>query len=49
MRNKMASAVFSVLVVLAVNSYVTNGNCSGVTYSNRIDTYALDLINSFLP
>jgi hypothetical protein len=23
--------------VLAVNSYVTNGNCAGVTYSNRID------------
>jgi len=24
-------------VVLAVNSYVTNGNCSGVTYSQRVD------------
>jgi hypothetical protein len=24
-------------IVLAVNSYVTNGNCAGVTYSNRID------------
>jgi hypothetical protein len=35
--------------ILAVNSYVTNGNCAGVTYSNRIDTYALDFINSFLP
>ena len=23
--------------VLAVNSYVTNSNCSGVTYSNRVD------------
>lgn len=23
--------------ILAVNSYVTNGNCAGVTYSNRID------------
>lgn len=34
-------------IILAVNSYVTNGNCSGVTYSNRIDTYALDFINSF--
>lgn len=33
--------------ILAVNSYVTNGNCAGVTYSNRIDTYALDFINSF--
>jgi len=35
--------------ILAVNSYVTNGNCAGVTYSNRIDTYALEFINSFLP
>jgi hypothetical protein len=24
-------------IVLAVNSFVTNGNCAGVTYSNRID------------
>ena len=24
-------------VVLAINSYVTNGNCAGVTYSNRVD------------
>jgi len=33
-------------IILAVNSYVTNGNCSGVSYSNRIDTdYALDFIN----
>jgi hypothetical protein len=23
--------------VLAVNSYVTNGNCAGVAYSQRID------------
>jgi hypothetical protein len=36
-------------IILAVNSYVTNGNCAGVTYSNRIDTYALDFINSFFP
>ncbi len=35
--------------ILAVNSYVTNGNCAGVTYSNRIDTYALDWISGFLP
>jgi len=36
--------------ILAVNSYVTNGNCAGVTYSNRIDTpYALEFIESFLP
>jgi hypothetical protein len=25
-------------IVLAVNSYVTNGNCAGVTYSNRVDS-----------
>jgi hypothetical protein len=36
-------------IILAVNSYVTNGNCAGVTYSNRIDTYALGFISSFLP
>jgi hypothetical protein len=24
-------------IVLAVNAYVTNGNCAGVTYSNRVD------------
>jgi hypothetical protein len=36
-------------IILAVNSYVTNGNCAGVTYSNRIDLqYALDFINSFM-
>ncbi len=34
--------------ILAVNSFVTNGNCEGVTYSNRIDTYALAFINGFL-
>jgi hypothetical protein len=35
-------------VILAVNSYVTSMNCTGVTYSNRIDTdYALEFINSF--
>ncbi len=36
-------------IILAVNSYVTNGNCAGVTYSNRVDTYALDFIRSFMP
>jgi len=37
-------------IILSVNSYVTNGNCAGVTYSNRIDIpYALQFINSFLP
>ncbi len=36
--------------VLAVNSYVTNVNCSGVGYSFRIDQPAvLDWINTFLP
>ena len=35
-------------IVLAVNSYVTNGNCSGVTYSNRVDLPdVLSFINSF--
>lgn len=35
--------------VLAVNSYVTNGNCAGVTYSNRVDLPdILEFIESFL-
>ncbi len=35
-------------IVLGVNSFVTNGNCTGVTYSNRVDLgYALTFINSF--
>lgn len=35
--------------VLAVNSYVTNVNCSGVGYSFRVDTpKVLEWINSFL-
>lgn len=34
--------------VLAVNSYVTNGNCSGVGYSSRIDiAEVLDWIGGF--
>lgn len=36
-------------VVLGVNSFVTNGNCSGVTYSQRIDLpEILAFIQSFL-
>jgi hypothetical protein len=36
--------------VLAVNSYVTNINCSGVGYSSRVDIpEVLEWINSFLP
>jgi hypothetical protein len=36
-------------IVLAVNSYVTNGNCAGVTYSNRVDLPdILEFIESFL-
>ncbi len=36
--------------VLAVNSYVTNVNCSGVGYSARVDIpEVLEWINSFLP
>ena len=35
-------------IVLAVNSYVTNGNCAGVTYSQRVDLPdILSFINSF--
>jgi hypothetical protein len=35
--------------VLAVNSYVTNNNCAGVTYSQRVDIpEVLDWIESFL-
>ncbi len=35
--------------VIAVNSYVTNGNCKGVTYSQRVDIpEVLGWINSFL-
>lgn len=36
-------------IILAVNSFVSSYECAGVTYSNRIDTYALEWINSFLP
>jgi hypothetical protein len=36
-------------IVLAVNSYVTNVNCSGVGYSARVDTEpVLSWINDFL-
>jgi hypothetical protein len=34
-------------IILAVNSYGTNSNCAGVTYSNRVDLpEVLDFINS---
>jgi hypothetical protein len=37
-------------VVLGVNSYVTNVNCSGVGYSTRVDNHSnLAFITSFLP
>ena len=36
-------------IILAVNSFVTNGRCNGVTYSNRIDTpEALAFIHSVI-
>jgi hypothetical protein len=36
--------------VLSVNSYVTNGNCTGVGYSSRVDIPSvLNWINGFLP
>jgi hypothetical protein len=36
-------------IILAVNSFVSNSNCAGVTYSYRIDTpEALGFINQFL-
>jgi hypothetical protein len=36
--------------VIAVNSYVTNGNCTGVTYSQRVDLpEVLEWIRGFLP
>jgi len=36
--------------VLAVNSYVTNVNCSGVGYSSRVDIpEVLEWIDEFLP
>jgi hypothetical protein len=35
--------------VLAVNSYVTNNNCTGVTYSQRVDIPdVLDWIEGFI-
>jgi hypothetical protein len=34
-------------IVLAVNSYVTNVNCSGVGYSARVDAEVLEWIQGF--
>ena len=37
-------------MILAVNSWLWNYECAGITYSNRVDTeYGLEWINSFLP
>jgi len=36
-------------IILGVNSFVTNGNCAGVTYSQRVDLpQVLEFIESFL-
>ena len=36
-------------IILGVNSFVTNGNCTGVTYSERVDLpQILEFIESFL-
>ena len=36
-------------IILGVNSFVTNGNCAGVTYSQRVDLVeVLEFIESFL-
>jgi hypothetical protein len=35
-------------IVLGVNSFGSNANCAGLSYANRIDTYALTWINGFL-
>ena len=36
-------------IILGVNSFVTNGNCAGVTYSQRVDIpEVLEFIESFL-
>ncbi len=35
-------------IVLAINTMTNNKNCAGFTYSNRLDTYALSFIQSFI-
>jgi hypothetical protein len=36
--------------ILATNSFVTNGNCTGVTYGTRVDRdVVLEWVNQFLP
>jgi hypothetical protein len=34
-------------IVLGVNSFGSNANCAGLSYANRVDTYALQWIQSF--
>ena len=36
-------------IVLGVNSFGSNSNCAGLSYANRIDTYALQWIQQYLP
>ena len=37
-------------IILSTNSFMPNYNCTGIEYSNRIDTFdALEFINSFFP
>ena len=35
-------------IVLGVNSFGSNSNCAGLSYANRIDTYALQWIQGYL-
>lgn len=35
-------------IVLGVNSFGSNSNCAGLSYANRIDTYALQWVQEYL-